>query len=181
MACAGNEQAHDPFSAPPTHRLQTPLFPMNHASFPVETTTAQAQAFIVDAFALFSDWSERYQYLMDLVRKLPPFPDAWKTPDHRLQGCQSQVWFVTQGDAARLDFYATSDSAIVCGLIYLALRVYSGRSARDIVDTPAHYVQDIGLTAHLSPTRNNGMAALLARIQASAREFLTEPTPSRSL
>ncbi|TYT25023.1 SufE family protein [Luteimonas viscosa] len=140
--------------------------------FPLEPTPAAAQAAIKEEFAFFSDWSERYQYLIDLGRKLPPFPEEWKTEEHRLLGCQSMVWIVPEGDAARLDFRATSDSAIVSGLIYLALRVYSGRSAREIVETEADYIADIGLAKHLSPTRNNGLAALLAFIRESAKRAL---------
>ena len=145
---------------------------MSGTPFPLEATPAEAQAAIAEEFAFFGAWSERYQYLIDLGRKLPPFPDAWKTEEHRLLGCQSMVWIVPEGDAARLDFRAASDSAIVSGLIYLALRVYSGRSAREILDTDADYIADIGLAKHLSPTRNNGLAALLAFIRESAQRAL---------
>lgn len=140
--------------------------------FPLEPTPAAAQQAIKDEFAFFGDWSERYQYLIDLGRKLPAFPEEWKTERHRLLGCQSLVWIVPEGDAARLDFRAASDSAIVSGLIYLALRVYSGRSAREILDTGADYIADIGLAKHLSPTRSNGLASLLAFIRESAQRAL---------
>lgn len=140
--------------------------------FPLEPTAAQAQAAIREEFAFFGDWSERYQYLIDLGRKLPPLPEAWKTEEHRLHGCQSLVWIVVKGDAERLDFHAISDSAIVSGLIYLALRVYSGRSAVEIEATQADYIADIGLAKHLSPTRSNGLAALLAFIRDQARRRL---------
>jgi len=137
--------------------------------FPIESTPAAAQATIKEEFAFFGDWSERYQYLIDLGRKLPPFPEEWKTEQHRLRGCQSMVWIVPSGDASRLDFAAISDSAIVSGLVYLALRVYSGRSAREILDTQADYIGEIGLAKHLSPTRSNGLAALLAFIRDTAQ------------
>src|SRR4249919_3543868 len=101
--------------------------------FPLEATAAEAQSAIAEEFAFFGDWTERYQYLIDLGRKLPPFPDALKIDDYKVHGCQSQVWLVPSGDAARLDFQATSDSSIVTGLIALLLRVYSGRSAQDIL------------------------------------------------
>ena len=142
---------------------------MNDTTFPLEPTAATAQQAIKEEFGFFGDWSERYQYLIDLGRKLPPFPDAWKIEEHRLHGCQSMVWIVPSGDTRRLDFAAVSDSAIVSGLIYLALRVYSGRSAQEILATPADYIADIGLAKHLSPTRSNGLAALLAFIQDTAR------------
>ena len=142
---------------------------MTDTIFPLEPTAADAQAAIKDEFAFFGDWSERYQYLIDLGRKLPPFPEEWKVEEHRLHGCQSMVWIVPSGDAERLEFAAASDSAIVSGLIYLALRVYSGRSAREILETDASYIGDIGLAKHLSPTRSNGLAALLAFIKDQAQ------------
>ena len=142
---------------------------MTNAPFPLEATAAAAQAAIADEFAFFGDWSERYQYLIDLGRKLPDFPDTWKTEEHRLHGCQSMVWIVPSGDAAKLDFAAVSDSAIVSGLVYLALRVYSGRSAAEILATQPDYIAAIGLAKHLSPTRSNGLAALLAFIRERAR------------
>ena len=135
---------------------------------PTEPTTAEAQQAIAEEFAFFGDWSERYQYLIDLGRRLPPFPEQWKTEENRIQGCQSMVWVVPEGDASNVEFHAISDSSIVSGLIYLALRVYSGRSAADILATQPDYIEKIGLAKHLSPTRNNGMAALLAFIQARA-------------
>ncbi len=142
---------------------------MTDTLFPLEATAAEAQAAIAEEFAFFSDWSERYQYLIDLGRKLPGLPDSQKTEQHRLHGCQSMVWIVASGNADKLDFSATSDSAIVSGLIYLALRVYSGRSAGDILATEADYIADIGLAKHLSPTRSNGLAAVLAFIQDTAK------------
>lgn len=145
---------------------------MTSSPFPLEPTPAEAQIAIREEFAFFSDWAERYQYLIDLGRKLPAFPDEWKTEEHRLSGCQSMVWIVPQGDASRLEFRAVSDSAIVSGLIYLALRVYSGRSAADIDATEPQFVADIGLAKHLSPTRSNGLTALLAFIREHARKQL---------
>lgn len=142
---------------------------MTETIFPLEPTAAEAQQAIRDEFAFFGDWSERYQYLIDLGRKLPAFPDAWKTEEHRLLGCQSLVWIVPEGDASKLDFHAISDSAIVSGLIYLALRVYSGRSAKEILGTEASYIAEIGLAKHLSPTRSNGLAALLDFIRHAAQ------------
>jgi cysteine desulfuration protein SufE len=145
---------------------------MDASTFPLEPSATDAQGAIREEFAFFSDWSERYQYLIDLGRKLPPFPEAWKTEEHRLQGCQSMVWIVASGDAKQLDFQAISDSAIVSGLIYLALRVYSGRSAKEILATEPDYIADIGLAKHLSPTRSNGLMALLGFIRDRAQQAL---------
>ena len=141
---------------------------------PTETSAQAAQDAIAEEFAFFGDWTERYQYLIDLGRKLPPFPEALKTEERKVQGCQSQVWLAASGDAQRLDFQAISDSAIVSGLIALLLRVYSGRSAREIVDTEPRYIETIGLAKHLSPTRSNGLAAMLQTIKAYAQSTLEQ-------
>lgn len=143
---------------------------MSADALPLEATAAEAQQAIAEEFGYFSDWSERYQYLIDLGRKLPPFPEALKTEEHRLLGCQSKVWIVANGDASKLHFDAASDSAIVSGLIYLALRVYSDRSANEILASEPDYINAIGLAKHLSPTRSNGLASLLAFIRAKATD-----------
>ena len=132
----------------------------------------EAQQSIADEFSFFSDWTERYQYLIDLGRKLPPFPDALKTEANKVQGCQSQVWLVADGGRNRLEFRAISDSAIVSGMIALLLRVYSGRPAREIVDTEPRFIDAIGLAKHLSPTRSNGLAAMLKTVKEHARRAL---------
>jgi cysteine desulfuration protein SufE len=137
--------------------------------FPLEPTAIEAEKAIAEEFGFFGDWSERYQYLIDLGKKLPPFPEEWKIDANRLLGCQSKVWIVAEGDASRLDFQATSDSSIVSGLVYLALRVYSGRSAAEILATPPDYIAEIGLAKHLSPTRSNGLTALLGFITDRAQ------------
>ena len=135
-------------------------------------SAADAQSAIAEEFSYFGDWTERYQYLIDLGRKLAPFADALKTDEYKVQGCQSQVWLLPSGDAQHLEFRAISDSAIVSGLIALLLRVYSGRSAQEIVDTEPRFIEAIGLAKHLSPTRSNGLAAMLQSIQEHARRSL---------
>ncbi|CAN5192821.1 SufE family protein [soil metagenome] len=134
-----------------------------------ESSATEAQQAIADEFAFFGDWSERYQYLIDLGRKLPALPEDAKSEANRVQGCQSKVWIVSQGDASRLEFDAASDSSIVAGLVYLALRVYTGRSASEILATAPDYIERIGLSKHLSPTRSNGLSAVLGFIQSAAR------------
>lgn len=127
-----------------------------------------AQQEIIDNFGLLQDWSERYQYLIDLGRQLAPLTEAERSEHNLLHGCQSQVWVVTDGDAGRLHFRANSDAAIVSGLIALMLKVYDGRSAATVLDVAPDFVQAIGLDRHLSSTRNNGLAALYGRLRAEA-------------
>ena len=136
---------------------------------PREESADAAQAAIVDEFSFFGDWTERYQYLIDLGRKLPAFPESLRTEENKVHGCQSQVWLVASGDRNRLHFQAASDSAIVSGLIALLLRVYSDRSAQEIIDTPPRFIEALGLAKHLSPTRNNGLAAMFKTIQDQAQ------------
>ena len=135
---------------------------------PQEATSAQAQQAIADEFAFFGDWTERYQYLIDLGRKLPSFPDENKIDAYKVDGCQSQVWLVPSGDSASMHFDAISDSAIVSGLIALLLRVYSDRTADEISATEPDFIQEIGLAKHLSPTRSNGLSAMLEKIKQYA-------------
>lgn len=138
-------------------------------------SAVQAQQEIADEFAFFGDWTERYQYLIDLGKQLPSFREEWKTEDYRVHGCQSMVWLVPSGDASNMHFDATSDSAIVSGLIALVLRVYSDRPAAEIVATEPAFIQQIGLAKHLSPTRSNGLAAMLVKLKAYAAAELEKP------
>jgi cysteine desulfuration protein SufE len=127
---------------------------------------------IVASFRLFPEWLDRYQYLIDLGRKLPPLAEEEKTDDKLLAGCQSRVWLYLEGDAGRITIRANSDAAIVSGLIALLIQVYSGCSARQIVDTKPRFIQEIGLADHLSPTRANGLHAMLNAIRAHAQSLL---------
>ena len=124
---------------------------------------------LIEEFGFFDDWTDRYQYLIDLGRQLPVFPEEWRTEEHRLHGCQSQVWIRHSSQDGIIHFDAISDSAIVSGLIALLLRVYSDRSAKEILATEPAFVRSIGLDRHLSPTRKNGLAAMLNAIADIAR------------
>jgi cysteine desulfuration protein SufE len=128
----------------------------------------EAQDALVEEFELFDNWLDRYEYLIDLGRKLPEFPPELKTEDYRLHGCQSQVWLKANEAGGMLQFQAISDSAIVSGLIAVLLRVYSGRSPQEIIDTRPDFIDAIGLHSHLSPTRSNGLHAMIDAIRGHA-------------
>jgi len=128
---------------------------------------------IVASFSLFSQWLDRYQYLIDLGRKLPELSAEEKTDDKLLPGCQSRVWLYLEGDRNQVNIRANSDAAIVSGLIALLIKVYSGCSAQQILDTEPYFIQEIGLTEHLSPTRANGLHAMLQAIRAHARQLVS--------
>lgn len=129
---------------------------------------AAVQREVIEEFSYFNDWLDRYQYLIDLGRKLPPLPDEERVDANLLDGCQSRVWLLIDGDAQRLNIRANSDAAIVSGLIALLIRVYSGASARQILDSEPKFITAIGLSDHLSPTRANGLHAMLQAIRAAA-------------
>lgn len=129
-----------------------------------------AQEEMVADFEVFDNWMDRYQYIIDLGRRLPDFPEAEKTDANKIKGCQSQVWFVANRKNGLLEFQAISDAAIVSGLIALLLRIYSGRKPQDILQAPASFVTDLQLDQHLSPTRSNGLSSMLDAIKWFARE-----------
>jgi cysteine desulfuration protein SufE len=131
-----------------------------------------AQDELIADFEMFEDWMDRYQYLIDLGRRLPEFPEELKIEENRIRGCQSQVWFVPENVDGRLNFQAVSDAAIVSGLIALLLRLYSGRNPQDILDTPPDFVGALQLESHLSPTRSNGLSSMLTAIRRFATEAL---------
>jgi cysteine desulfuration protein SufE len=123
---------------------------------------------IIDEFSLFPEWLDRYQYLIDLGRKLAPLAAEEKVDDKLLAGCQSRVWLYLEGDADEVTIRANSDAAIVSGLIALIIRVYSGCTARQILESEPAFIREIGLADHLSPTRANGLHAMLNAIRSHA-------------
>ena len=129
---------------------------------------AAVQDDIIASFSMFPEWLDRYQYLIDLGRKLPPLAEGEKSDDKLLSGCQSQVWLHLEGNADEIMIRANSDAAIVSGLIALLISVYSGCSAQQIMDTEPYFIREIGLSEHLSPTRANGLHAMLNAIKGFA-------------
>ena len=127
---------------------------------------------IAKEFEIFDTWMEKYEYLIDLGRQLETFPDEWKINDHLVRGCQSQVWFKTHLQDNLIICKATSDSAIVSGLIALLLRIYNNKEPADIVTTEPTFISMIGLNEHLSSTRNNGLNVMIQRIKQDAQLML---------
>ena len=129
---------------------------------------------IIDNFELLDDWDERYRYLIELGRELDPLPAEAHNEQNRVRGCASQGWLETRTkleDGAVLAFKGDSDAFIVKGLIYLVLALYSGRPARDIVETEAGPLfERLGLGTHLTPQRSNGLRAMVERIKSDARQ-----------
>ena len=138
----------------------------------MSSEAAEAQQELVEEFQFFDNWMDRYQYLIDLGRRLPEFPETDRIDANKIRGCQSQVWFVAHDNDGRLEFRAISDAAIVSGLIAVLLRIYSGKKPQDILDTPPDFIKALQLEAHLSPTRSNGLASMLKAIRSFAAEAL---------
>ena len=134
----------------------------------------KAQQDIISDFSLFDSWLDRYQYLIDLGKALKPLDESEKTDDILLHGCQSRVWLIIEGDASELTIRANSDAAIVSGLIALLIRVYSGASAQQILDSQPEFIAAIGLQQHLSATRANGLHAMLEAIYTRAKFYQKE-------
>lgn len=132
---------------------------------------------IIDDFELLDSWDDRYRFLIELGRKLPPFPEAERSETTKVQGCTSQVWLVSgmaeTADGPRLTFVGDSDAHIVRGLIAILLALYSDKPARDILAIdPAAVFNRIGLREHLTPQRSNGLRSMVERIRADARGAL---------
>jgi cysteine desulfuration protein SufE len=150
---------------------------------PEEPTAAAAIAAIGEELEVFDDWMDRYQFIIELGRKLPPFPDAWADDAHRVPGCQSKVWMEAALRDGRMVFAGASDAAIVSGLVALLLRVYSGRPPAEIEATAPEFLREFGLLEALSTNRGNGIAAMARAIREAARKVgalpQTPPSPTR--
>ena len=135
---------------------------------PEDPTAAAAIAAIADDLSVLDDWEDRYRYIIELGRKLPPFPDAWADDAHRVPGCQSKVWMQAQRVGDQLFFAGASDAAIVSGLVALLLRVYSGRTPAEIMATDPVFLKELGLLEALSTNRGNGIASMARAIRERA-------------
>ncbi|CAH2600621.1 Sulfur acceptor protein SufE for iron-sulfur cluster assembly [Rhodovastum atsumiense] len=135
---------------------------------PEDASAADAIAAIGEDLALFDDWEDRYRYIIELGRKLPPFPEAWTDDAHRVPGCQSRVWMEAALRDGRMYFAGLSDAAIVSGLVALLLRVYSGRTPAEIAATDPVFLKDLGLLEALSTNRGNGIAAMARKVREVA-------------
>lgn len=136
------------------------------------TTIAEIQAELIEEFEIFDDWMARYEYVIDLGNQLPDFPEKWKTEENKIHGCQSQVWLNMQLQNGKLQIDGASDASIVSGLVAIVLRVYSDQTPQDILNAKPDFIAEIGFTDHLSPTRSNGLHAMLRAIYQRAGSFI---------
>ena len=126
---------------------------------------------IVDEFSVFDDWMDKYALLIDLGNSLPPMDEKYKTPENLIEGCQSRVWLQADYRDDRIYFEAESDAIIVKGIVSLLVRVLSGRTPDEILNAQLYFIEEIGLTEHLSPTRSNGLVAMVKQMRMYALAF----------
>jgi len=125
---------------------------------------------LIENFSFFESWEDKYQYLIDMGRNVPPMSDDLKIDENKLRGCQSVVYFSnTYNDDGTITFMANSDAAIVQGLIALMLKVFSEKQPQEILDVDISFLKQIGLDEHLSPTRKNGLSSLVSSIKNAAK------------
>jgi len=133
----------------------------------IEAIKSVQDGFVED-FSFFDEWEDKYSYLIDLGKKLEDLPESYKVDAHRLKGCQAHVWFMGEVQDGKLQIRACSEAAIVSGLIGMLLQIYSNRDPQAILEVPPYFIEEIGLSNHLSPTRSNGLASMVKEINRLA-------------
>jgi len=129
---------------------------------------------IIEEFAMFDDWEERYQYMIDLGKTLPLIDAQYKTDDNIIKGCQSKVWVHADMKADKIAFTADSDAIITKGIIAILIRVFSNQHPKDIIEADTDFIDQIGLKEHLSPTRANGLVSMIKQLKMYAVAYQTQ-------
>lgn len=137
-------------------------------------TIKELQDEIIEDFAALDDWMDRYALLIDLGGELAPLPETDKTPTNLIEGCQSRVWITASYDGERVHYRGESDALIVKGIVSLLLRVLDDQRPEDIINSELYFIKEIGLSEHLSPTRSNGLVAMLRQIRLFAATFAAQ-------
>jgi len=126
---------------------------------------------IIEDFSLFESWEEKYEYLIDLGKKLLPLDENFKTEDYKIKGCQSSVWIHSSVKDGNVFYEGDSDAIIVKGLVSLMIKVLSGQSPKDIVEAPLEFINEIGLSSHLAQTRSNGLRSMIKQMKMDAAVY----------
>ncbi|MBN8784364.1 MAG: Fe-S metabolism protein SufE [Sphingobacteriales bacterium SCN 48-20] len=132
---------------------------------------AEIEKEIVEEFALFDSWDDKYEYIIDLGKKLAPLAQEHKLDENKIKGCQSTVWMVANYRDGRVFFEADSDAIIVKGLVSMLIRVLSGQTPDAIIETPLAFIQQIGMTSHLAQTRSNGLLSMVKQMKNYALAY----------
>ena len=139
-------------------------------------TIEEIEKEIAEEFSLFDSWDDKYEYIIDLGKKLPPLEDQYKIDENRVRGCQSIVWLVADYRDGKIFYKAESDAVIVKGLISMLIRVLSGQSPDDIIEAKLNFIQQIGMTTHLAQTRSNGLLAMVKQMKNFALAYKLKNT-----
>jgi cysteine desulfuration protein SufE len=134
-------------------------------------TIKEVQDEIIDEFSMFDDWTERYEYIIELGKNLPLIDEKYKTEDYLIRGCQSKVWLHAEEKDGKIAFTADSDAILTKGIIAIMIRVFSEQNATEILNASTDFVDEIGLKEHLSPTRANGLVSMIKQIKMYALAF----------
>ena len=126
---------------------------------------------IAEEFSLFDSWDDKYEYIIDLGKKLPALEDQYKIDENRVRGCQSTVWLVADYRDGKVFYKAESDAVIVKGLISMLIRVLSGQSADNIIQAKLNFIKELGMTTHLAQTRSNGLLAMVRQMKNFALAY----------
>ena len=137
-------------------------------------TIEETQQDIIDEFSDMEDWMDKYAYIIDLGNAVPPIDEKYRTPEHLIEGCQSRVWLNAELEDGKVIFTADSDAIIVKGIISLLIKVLSGHTPDEILESDLHFIDAIGLAEHLSPTRSNGLAAMVKQMRMYALAYTTK-------
>ena len=137
-------------------------------------TIEETQQDIIDEFSDMEDWMDKYAYIIDLGNAVPPIDEKYRTPAHLIEGCQSRVWLNAELEDGKVTFTADSDAIIVKGIISLLIKVLSGHTPDEILESDLHFINAIGLAEHLSPTRSNGLAAMVKQMRMYALAYKTK-------
>ena len=139
-------------------------------------TLDQIEQDIIDEFSIYTDWMDKYAYIIEQGNSLSPLEDKYKTPENIIKGCQSRVWLQTDYIDGKLQFQAESDALIVKGLLALVLGVFNNRTPDEILSSELRFMKEIGLTEHLSPTRSNGLLSVIKQIRFYAMAYKAKET-----
>jgi len=143
-----------------------------------QQTIQETEKEIVEEFSLFDSWDDKYEYIIDLGKRLPPLEDQYKKDENRVRGCQSTVWLVADYKDGKVLYKAESDAVIVKGLISLLIRVLSDHSPDEIINAKLEFIKEIGMTTHLAQTRSNGLLAMVKQMKNYALAFKIKSSTS---
>src|SRR6185312_9254808 len=144
-------------------------------------TIEETEAEIIESFSLFDNWEEKYEYIIDLGKKLPVLDDKYKLPENIIKGCQSTVWLVAEYNDGNIFFKADSDAVIVKGLVSMLIEVLSGHTPDEILNAKLDFIREIGMMNHLAQTRSNGLLAMVKQMKNYALVYKSIHTPAKTI